>query len=250
MQTGRYRFNSMEHEPEASSQQPAAHAKPHSGRLLATGYKPQAGFTLIEMIVSVGLFAVVMLICVAALLSLVDANKKAQAIQSVMNNLNVAVDGMVRSVRMGTNYHCGTDQSVTSGLPTPRDCGYPGESFFQFEPLHDCTAQGTNCDANGNVPPTSYYYQADTIGGKPVGRLYRSTDGLQGIAITAPEVSIDSVKFFVTGSCPARAGYSCTPDNIQPKVLIDIKGRAGATKATIHTTFHIQATAVQRVLDI
>jgi len=222
--------------------------RPHS--LVPSPYNPSRGFTLIEMIVSVGLFAVVMLICVAALLSLVDANKKAQAIQSVMNNLNVAVDGMVRSVRMGTNYHCGTDLSVTSGLPSPRDCVYPGESFFQFEPFRDCSAQGTSCDSNGNVPPTSYYYQVDTIGGKAVGRLYRSTDGLQGIAITAPEVSIDSVKFFVTGSCPARTGYSCTPDDVQPKVLMDIKGRAGATKATIHTTFHIQATAVQRVLDI
>ncbi|MEK7093249.1 MAG: type II secretion system protein, partial [Patescibacteria group bacterium] len=117
-------------------------------------YKLSRGFTLIEMIVSVGLFAVVMIICVAALLSLVDANKKAQAIQSVMNNLNVAVDGMVRSIRMGTNYHCGTDLSVTSGLPSSRDCAYPGESFFQFEPFHDCSAQGTNCDMDGNIPPT------------------------------------------------------------------------------------------------
>ncbi len=240
----------MTKQPVARSQKPVVHAKPHSGRLLATGYKPQAGFTLIEMIVSVGLFAVVMLISVAALLSLVDANKKAQAIQSVMNNLNVAIDGMVRSVRMGTNYHCGQEQAAVTGLPTPRDCAYPGESFFQFEPFRDCSAQDTNCDANGNVPPTSYYYQVDTIGCKPVGRLYRSTEGLQGIAITAPEVSIDSVKFFVTCSCPARAGYSCTPDSIQPKVLMDIKGTAGATKVTIQTTFRIQATAVQRILDI
>ena len=42
-----------------------------------------SGFTLVEMIVAVALFAVVMLISVAALLSLVDANRKAQALQSV-----------------------------------------------------------------------------------------------------------------------------------------------------------------------
>ena len=61
-----------------------------------------SGFTLVEMIVAVALFAVVMLISVAALLALVDANRKAQALQSVMNNLNIALDGMVRSVRMGS----------------------------------------------------------------------------------------------------------------------------------------------------
>jgi prepilin-type N-terminal cleavage/methylation domain-containing protein len=211
----------------------------------------QKGFTLVEMIVAVGLFAIVMLICVAALLSLVDANKKAQALQSVMNNLNVAIDGMVRSVRMGTDYHCGASGVSVSGM-LPADCAYPGDTFFAFEPFHDCTDPNTVCDSAGNVPPTLYWYQVDTIGGKSVGRLYRSTDGTEssGIAITAPEVSIDSVKFFVTGSCPARAGYSCAPDDVQPKILMDIEGSAGATKVTIHTTFHIQATAVQRVLDI
>src|SRR3989338_1985894 len=65
------------------------------------------GFTLVEMIVSVALFATVMLVSVGALLSLMGANRKAQALQSVMNNLNVALDGMVRSIRMGSNYHCG-----------------------------------------------------------------------------------------------------------------------------------------------
>src|SRR3989344_5136440 len=63
-----------------------------------------AGFTLVEMIVAVALFAIVMVVAVAALLSLTAANRKAQAIQSVMNNLNIAVDGMVRNMRMGTNY--------------------------------------------------------------------------------------------------------------------------------------------------
>src|SRR3989338_5238251 len=62
------------------------------------------GFTLVEMIVAIGLFSVVMVVCVGALLSLVNANRKAQALQSVMNNLNIALDGMARSVRMGNTY--------------------------------------------------------------------------------------------------------------------------------------------------
>jgi prepilin-type N-terminal cleavage/methylation domain-containing protein len=199
----------------------------------------EAGFTLIEMIVAVGLFAVVMLVCTSALLSLVDANKKAQAMQSVTNNLNVAVDGMVRAVRMGTDYHCGASGISSSGM-VPADCSQTGDTTFAFEPYHNCSDPGTTCDNNGNVPPWVYWYATDSNG---IGRLYKSEDGtLVGIPVTAPEVSIDSVQFYVIGSP--------TGDGLQPKMLVVIKGSAGNTKVTVHTTFHIQATAVQRVLDI
>src|SRR5882672_10508798 len=77
------------------------------------------GFTLVEMIVAVALFAIVMLVCVGALLALVGANKKVHALQSVMNNLNVTLDGMVRQIRMGSNYdgYSGTGCSSNSGAP-------------------------------------------------------------------------------------------------------------------------------------
>src|SRR3989344_5257439 len=72
--------------------------------LVSRASRAQRGFTLVEMIVAIALFSVVMIVCVGALLALVNANRKAQALQSVMNNLNIALDGMVRSVRMGNSY--------------------------------------------------------------------------------------------------------------------------------------------------
>ena len=79
------------------------------------------GFTLIEMIVSVGLFAIVMLVCVGALLSLVNANRKAQALQSVMNNLNIALDGIVRNAREGSDYD-GSAACSGNSDSSPKDC--------------------------------------------------------------------------------------------------------------------------------
>lgn len=212
-----------------SASSPKSVARSLCGRFLlpATSYRPQAtrGFTLIEMIVATGLFAVVMVVSVGALLSLVTANRKAQALQSVMNNMNVSIDSMVRAVRMGTSYHCG------SGTYTvPQDC-VSGDSMLAFVPYH----------TGSTVQPWIYWYATDSNG---VGRLYKSEDGTtsSGLPITAPEVRIESVRFYVLGSTSG--------DSQQPKVLIIIKGSAGNTQFVTSSTFHIQATAIQRVLDL
>lgn len=190
----------------------------------------ERGFTLVEMIVAVALFAIVMMVCVGALLSLVNANRKAQALQSVINNVNIALDGIVRNTRMGSNYHgAGGDASCgASDYTTPHDCPNGG-TIFAFEPY-------------GNTPsdrPWIYTFAQDENG---VGRIYRSENGGTPIAITAPEVSIQTMQFYVVGSTSG--------DTTQPKVVIVVEGTAGALGSTAHTTFHIQATAVQRLLDL
>ena len=64
------------------------------------------GFTLVEMIVSVALFGIVMLVAVGALLSVVAANRQSQAIKTVINNLNFALESMSRNILTGSNYRC------------------------------------------------------------------------------------------------------------------------------------------------
>ena len=184
------------------------------------------GFTLVEMIVSVALFSIVMLICVGALLALVGANRKVHALQSVMNNLNVTLDGMMRATRMGSNFHCGSGAANTT-----RDC-VDGDTIFAFEPF-------------GSTPldiPWVYTYDPDTK------RLYRSQDGGTPIAITAPEIVIDSMTFYVNGSTRGCTVSPC--DTVQPKVVIVIKGTAPVVNSKARSTFHIQVTAVQRLLDL
>ena len=75
-------------------------------------------------------------------------------------------------------------------------------------------------------------------------RIERSTSGsISGAApITAPEVTIDEMLFYVVGT---ESG-----DTVQPKVVIVIKGSAGVPGSSSRTTFHLQAAAVQRVLDL
>lgn len=68
------------------------------------------GFTLIEIIVATSIFTIVMLIAIGAVLSAVDANRKAQNTNVIVNNLNLAIESMVRDLRTGKNYgSCGSD---------------------------------------------------------------------------------------------------------------------------------------------
>jgi len=176
------------------------------------------------MMVAVALFAVVMLVSTGALLSLINASRKAQALQSVMSNLNTALDGMARSIRQGTSYHCGNIGIYTS----PRDCAN-GDTLFAFEAFGGDPSTGTDQWVYQYNPTTKRLYKSENGGGSY-------------FPLTAPEVQIDELTFFVVGTTPG--------DSEQAKVIMTIKGTAGAESLKTRTTFNIQATAVQRVLDL
>ncbi len=70
------------------------------------------GFTLVEMIVSLAIFSVVATVALGALIKIVDANRKAQTLQSAITNLNFALESMSREMRVGTKYYCDSGTSV------------------------------------------------------------------------------------------------------------------------------------------
>ncbi len=191
--------------------------------------KTEKGFTLIEMMVAVSIFAVVMLVGVGSLLALVQTNKRAQAINSVMNNLNAAVESMTRTMRVGTTYHCAATYNDLSNLTSPQDCSgvngnLPGV-LLAFE------------SANGNKS-NSADQVVYRINGK---QLQRSLDsGANWVALTSPDVSIDSFNFYVVGALPG--------DGVQPRVLMRIKGSAQVPGGA--TNFTVQSSVVERLLDI
>lgn len=174
------------------------------------------GFTLIELLVSLALFAVVMMVSIGALLTLVDANRKAQALKSVTNNLNFAMDSMTRTLRTGYDYHCGSGWSEGSTA----DCA-SGDTELTF------------VDDNGDT--VRYYLDEDAQA------IMRRINGGVAERMTAPEARIEEARFFVRGTTRG--------DEEQPQVTILIQGTAGTAPET-ETSFNIQTTVVQRILDI
>ncbi len=63
------------------------------------------GFTLIEMIVSLAIFSVVAVVALGAMMRIMSANQKAQAIQSAVTNLGFALEAMSREMRVGNSIH-------------------------------------------------------------------------------------------------------------------------------------------------
>ncbi len=190
------------------------------------------GFTLIEIMVAVSIFAIVMLVGVGALLTMVEVNKRAQNINSVMNNLNAAVEQMSRSIRVGSTYYCG-DSSVPPSpliLSEPRDCAQSGGLLVAFE-----ETGGDPDDINDQV-----VYR---LNGTHLERSLESGANDTWVAITAPEVEITNFRFYVRGSTPYSGG-----DLEQPRILMVIKGTADVQGGP--TEFTVQSSITQRLIDI
>lgn len=87
--------------------------------------KEKRGFTLIEMLVSIAIFALVLVVILGAIMSIVDANRKARTLMTVMNNLNFTVESMTRSFKTGQDSFVSGDCFYTEEI----DYGTTGDSY-------------------------------------------------------------------------------------------------------------------------
>ncbi len=187
------------------------------------------GFTLIEMMVSVSIFSIVMMVAIGALLTVIDANRKAQALQSVINNISFAIESMSRTARVGTAYYCHPGNSnpapANGPIEKPLDC-VNGGTLIAFE-AHN---------GNPNKRDDQVVYRLNGTS------IERSLDGGGTfVSLTSSSVHITSLRFYVVGSSPN--------DSLQSRILVTISGTAGAS-ARSETKFNLQTTITQRVPDI
>lgn len=176
---------------------------------------PQRGYTLIELLISVAIFAIVMLGSTAAYISFINYNRQAQTTATIINSLYFAIDGMARDIRAGYTYSC-------SG-----GCTTSGNTQMSF------------IDSTGGCTVTY------SVSG---GAIVRSTSGGSCAAIqtnapiTDPSISISSLLFYVRGST--------AHDAVQPMATIVVSGTATVPNSTTVIPFQIETGATQRLLDI
>lgn len=70
--------------------------------------KPRAahfgGYTLVELIVAMGVFAIIMTLAAGAYFVVLGVNREARAVSTNIDNLSFALENMTRSIRTGTGY--------------------------------------------------------------------------------------------------------------------------------------------------
>lgn len=212
----------------------------------------QQGFTLIEMIVSLGLFTVVAVTAVGALLAVISANQQLQAEQSVMTNLSFALDSMTREIRTGYGYVCaGTHHlnAPVSGL---------GQIFRDDSNDHDSMTATTTRDCSNaltqNYRGISFTEGGDSITGSDTRIMYYYDSGNEIImrrvgndnaqSIVSSGLDITDAQFIVTGS---EALSENDTDTEQPTVTIYLEAESDDSPGK---TYYLETTVTQRILDI
>jgi type II secretory pathway pseudopilin PulG len=174
------------------------------------------GFTLVEIMVSLSVFIIIMTVSLGSILSILNSSEKSQTKKTAMDNLNFALESMARTIRFGTDFHCGT---TASSPPLPNDCA-SGDTSFSVR------------DSNGALIVYS-------LSG---GQIMKSVNNGTASAVTSNEVTISRLRFYVFGSLQ-------WPDINQPRVMMLLSGTVGI-KAETQSTFNLETSVSQRKLDI
>lgn len=199
------------------------------------------GFSIVEMLVAVALFTAVVLMSIAALLALIDANSKTRSIKIAMDNLGFIFDDMARDLRVGSRYRCQEGipptRMIIASDATGTDCSYDsGGQYLAFR--------------NKDNYVTFYYFNNGTLKKKVTTRNWSSgyTDALTGddlygnsyLTVSSSDLTINRLRFYVYNTNPSS--------NAQPYVVITATVTVGATgKPKNQTTFSVQTTVSQRI---
>ncbi len=185
----------------------------------------KGGFSLVEMLVAIAVFMSIMTIAISALITIISANKKAQAIKSTVDTVNFAMETISRDMRVGSSYKCLAEDTPGS------DC-LGGSNSVQY----------TNSDG----VTTTYTFNKDT---GPVITETKSDSPNTPIALISRDsnVNIDNMTFYVIGAdCESGVGPSCGGVKTQPRVIITISGSISVNGSSDVSSFNLQTSISQR----
>lgn len=218
------------------------------------------GFTLVEILVVLGLFSTVMVIAAGALFTTQAINTKLQETQAVLDNVNLSMEIMSREIRYGSNFHCtvatftGNDLDPVASSTLRKSCPFSaqGGTMLIFRPYQSATST----DRVAYYLKGGILFKDEYIGG--------ATTTYQ---VTTDNITINSLVFYVTGANSVEAvgqDFNGVHDTIQPLITLNVFGETkpakkyysasmsegGAQKNIVSVKFNVQTSISSRDLDI
>ena len=192
-------------------------------KMLSYKNRKRQGVVLLELIVSIGLFIIVMFISVGSFLVVLNSHRQALATRKGVDSLAFVLEDVVRISRLGSLYHCDSSGTIT----LPQDCA-GGAAYLVLEPSGGDTADSTD----------QVIYMLDSSSGK--GIVKKSVDGgTIFIPLNSPDVDVQDLKFYVSGSDEL--------DGNPARILITLKSLVDTGK--VQVPIQLQTTVAERSPD-
>lgn len=188
--------------------------------------KNQSGFTLIEIMVSVSIFAIIMVVGMGALVNVTQSYQVSHKEKEVHDSLNFILESMTREIRLGKNHR------IFASLPLSIDPQTPGTN-----------GSGNSIGFLAN-DGRGYFVYSFGVDGKIQRSVYSLSTGqlIQRDNLSSKEiVDIVNLRFSIIGMNSYSSG-----DLLQPAIMIQVQARAkGETRVST-----IQTLVSQRSLDV
>lgn len=173
----------------------------------------RSGFTLLEMLVSIGIFSVLVVSAIDITLGISNAQLKTASLQAIQDNIRFGLELVTKEMRTGTNYRL--------------------SSF--------CAPAGSEISFITSAGEQRVYYL--NAARKAIMRIRGSVNCANSIQFTAEEVSVNTLTIRLRGQ---TAG----PDDGQPTITLAIKISSSDPKFGGETSINLQTTIVQRFRDL
>jgi len=190
-----------------------------------------AGFSLVEMLVAIGIFMSIMTIAISSLISIIGANKKAQAIKNTIDSVTFAVEDISRDMRTGTGYEC-----------------FDGTNWLQACGLGNGSTAVSYVNSSGkaviyNFDGTKGVLTKTECSGIDICEV--TSNNTVDLISQDSNVNITGMNFYVIGAfCENISHPNCTVKT-QPRVIITISGLI-SVKGSDNTSFNLQTSISQR----
>ncbi len=189
----------------------------------------EEGFSLLELVVSIGIFAVTVVAAVAIMIDVFSAQSKGVAIKDVLDNERFTLELITRELRTGSN--------VVYTSTRPPGCPSNGLQFTSY---------------NQGSAQERFYYLADTDGDTSADTIMRVAMPAGGSIdctavnpqrLTSREIIVDAWSLILSGT-------EMGPNDGQPLITLGFTMHSRDARWGAETSISAQTTVAQRGRDL